>query len=203
MEHTAISSLTVTEAAQQHFRKLLKNEEVPGLNIRIFVSKPGTPHADIGVTFCPPNEEEESDERFDFDDFQLFVEDVSMKALERAIIDYEDDQTNPNGGQLAISAPNLKGKKPANDSPLTERVNYVLDSEINPGLAGHGGRVTLVEILEGGIVILRFGGGCHGCGMANVTLKQGIEKTLLEKFPGEITEVRDITDHATGTNPYY
>ena len=74
--------------------------------------------------------------------------------------------------------------------------------EINPQIASHGGRVSLEEIAGDGIVVLRFGGGCHGCGMADVTLKQGIEKTLRSRLP-EITEVRDATDHASGHNPYY
>lgn len=191
--------ITVTEAATMHFRRLLEKEDVPGMNLRIFVANPGTAHADIGVTFCPPNEEEQNDHRLEFEDFHLFIENDSKNALLDAILDYEDDAV---GGQLSIKAPHLKGQKPETDSPLSERVSYVLDNEVNPNLAGHGGKVSLVEILEGGIVILRFGGGCHGCGMVNVTLKHGIEKTLKEKFP-EITEVRDITDHAVGENPYY
>jgi Fe/S biogenesis protein NfuA len=77
----------------------------------------------------------------------------------------------------------------------------VIDSDINPSLAGHGGHISLIEIIDDSIVVLQFGGGCHGCGMANVTLKQGIEKRLKEKFP-QIVEIRDVTDHTTGTNPY-
>jgi Fe/S biogenesis protein NfuA len=81
-------------------------------------------------------------------------------------------------------------------------VRYVLDAEINPQLASHGGRVTLLEIDAQGAVLLQFGGGCHGCGMVDVTLKQGVEKTLRERVP-EITAVRDATDHAVGEKPYY
>lgn len=203
-------NLTVTDAAKEHFRRLIQKENVPDMNIRISVENPGTIHANIGVTFCPSGEEEPSDKtvKFEGEDFILYVEEASIEALEKANLDYEDDEA---GGQLSITAPNLKGRKPANDSPLKERVRYVLDSEINPGLAGHGGRVSLVDILEGKlgkeneegkIVILRFGGGCQGCGMVNVTLKHGIEKTLKEKFP-EIAEIRDSTDHELGENPYY
>jgi Fe/S biogenesis protein NfuA len=78
----------------------------------------------------------------------------------------------------------------------------VLEAEINPKLASHGGRVSLLEIDAGGAVLLQFGGGCHGCGMVDVTLKQGVEKTLRERVP-EITAVRDATDHADGKKPYY
>lgn len=194
-------NFTVTDTAKQHFRKLIQKENVPDMNIRISVENPGTIHANIGVTFCPAGEEETSDTpmKFEGEDFLLFVDETSLPALEKAIIDYEDDEA---GGQLSITAPNLKGRKPANDSPLIERVRYVLDSEINPNLAGHGGKVSLVDILHDKIVILRFGGGCQGCGMVNVTLKHGIEKTLKEKFP-EIEEIRDSTDHELGENPYY
>ncbi len=83
-----------------------------------------------------------------------------------------------------------------------ERVRYVIDNEINPQLASHRGSVSLEEVTADGVVILRFGGGCHGCGMADVTLKQGIEKTLLQKVPG-VTAVRDATDHDTGAAPYF
>ncbi|HKN78955.1 MAG TPA: NifU family protein, partial [Lysobacter sp.] len=71
----------------------------------------------------------------------------------------------------------------------------------NPQLAQHRGHVAVDSVTADGVVYLRFGGGCHGCGMADVTLKQGIEKTLLTRVPG-ITAVRDATDHATGAAPY-
>jgi len=80
-------------------------------------------------------------------------------------------------------------------------VRWLLESEINPQLASHKGQVSLEEITSDGVVRLRFGGGCHGCGMADVTLKQGIEKTLMARIP-EITAVRDATDHSTGEAPY-
>jgi Fe/S biogenesis protein NfuA len=78
----------------------------------------------------------------------------------------------------------------------------LLETEINPSLASHGGRVTLVEVTEKMEVVLQFGGGCQGCGMADVTLKQGIEQTLTRNIP-EITAVLDSTDHQSGQNPYY
>ncbi len=192
--------LTVTDAAQSHFRTLLQQEDTPGMNLRVYVANPETPHAEIGVTFCPPGDEEQDDISIPLTDFLLYVDRASERALTEARIDFEN--TPEGDGQLSIKAPNLKGHAPAQDSPLHERVSYVIESEVNPTLAGHGGRVKLVEIIDNKIVVLQFGGGCHGCGMANVTLKNGIEKTLKEKFP-EITEVRDATDHATGENPYY
>ena len=78
----------------------------------------------------------------------------------------------------------------------------MLENEINPQLASHGGRVALEELTADGAVVLRFGGGCHGCGMVDVTLKQGIETTLKTRLP-EISAVRDATDHDSGARPYY
>jgi Fe/S biogenesis protein NfuA len=209
--------ITVTENAQNHFRALLieeaRKEEIPGLklNLRIYASNPGTNHAEIGMTYCPQGDEEENDIAMNLGDFNLYIDKESEEALQEAKIDYidsaekgegEEGGTSGGGGQLSIKAPYLKGRVPPNDSPLGDRVRYVLDSDINPMLAGHGGRVSLVDIIDDQIVVLQFGGGCHGCGMAGATMKNGIEKTLKEKFP-EITEVRDATDHALGENPYY
>ena len=85
---------------------------------------------------------------------------------------------------------------------MEDRINYILYNEINPGLAAHGGNVSLEEIFEEDIAVLRFGGGCQGCGMVDVTLKDGVEKTLLEQVP-QLKEVRDVTDHTVKENAYY
>ena len=81
-------------------------------------------------------------------------------------------------------------------------MDWVIQSEINPRLASHGGVVSLETITADKDVVLRFGGGCQGCGMADVTLKEGIEKTLLQEFP-ELRGILDATDHEQGVNPYY
>ncbi|MGL4776766.1 MAG: NifU family protein, partial [Aeromonas veronii] len=107
------------------------------------------------------------------------------------------------GSQLTLKAPNAKMRKVADDAPLIERIEYVLMSEVNPMLAGHGGKVTLVELTEDKLAILQFGGGCNGCSMVDYTLKEGIEKQLLEKFPGELNGVKDATEHQRGDHSYY
>ena len=84
---------------------------------------------------------------------------------------------------------------------LMTKVQELIDSTINPAVAGHGGFVQLVEVKENK-VYLQMGGGCQGCGAADVTLKAGIERLIKEELP-EIEEVLDSTDHASGTNPYY
>jgi len=199
-------AITVTEAAKSHFLSLLKAEDerqkrgFGGTNIHLFVSNPGTVDAEVGLAFSAPEEEQSLDVvPLQFDEFKLLIEREAFDSLKEASIDLQEDQF---GAQLSIKAPYLKGMAPGADSPLHERIAHVLVSEINPGLAAHKGQVSLVDVLEGGIVVLQFGGGCHGCGMVNLTLKDGIERTLKERFP-EITEVRDSTDHATGENPYF
>mgnify|MGYP001282450354 CR=1 FL=1 len=104
---------------------------------------------------------------------------------------------------MTLKAPNAKAKKVADDAPLIERVDYMIQSQINPQLASHGGQVVITEITDDGIAILQFGGGCNGCAMVDVTLQNGIEKQLLAEFPGELKGVRDATEHAPGEHSYY
>jgi len=85
---------------------------------------------------------------------------------------------------------------------MEDKINYILYSEINPGLASHGGEVSLIEVLDGEIAILQFGGGCQGCGMVDLTLKEGVEKTLIEQIEG-LKSVKDVTDHSYRENAYY
>jgi Fe/S biogenesis protein NfuA len=84
---------------------------------------------------------------------------------------------------------------------MKTKIQEVIDTMINPAIAGHGGWVELIDVQDNR-VYLQMGGGCQGCGAADVTLKSGIERLLKEEVP-EIAEVLDTTDHASGTNPYY
>lgn len=191
--------IDITPAAQKYFQRLIEQQDEPGLGLRIAVNAPGTPHAACDLQFCPAGQHEESDRVLEFTGFRLFVRSDSGPWLEQAEIDFDESAT---GGQLSIRAPGIRGHEPASDAPLEARIEWLLDSEINPSLASHGGRVALTEITADLFAVLRFGGGCQGCGMADVTLKQGIEKTLLARIP-ELQGVLDATDHESGSNPYY
>ncbi|MGR5064596.1 Fe-S biogenesis protein NfuA [Photobacterium sp. DNB22_13_2] len=191
--------ITITENAQQHFGKLLA-QQPEGTNIRVFVVNPGTQNAECGVSYCPPEAVEASDTEIKFDLFSAFVDELSLPFLEDAEVDFVTDKM---GSQLTLKAPNAKVRKVSDDASLMERVDYVIQTQVNPQLAGHGGNVSLAEITEDGIAILQFGGGCNGCSMVDVTLKEGIEKELLAQFAGELTGVRDITEHARGEHSYY
>lgn len=191
--------IEITIEAQDYFRRLLSQQDEPGLGLRIAVRQAGTPHADCDLTFCPTGHSQEHDVVIAYPDFNLYVDVDSVQWLEEAVIDFDRDAT---GGQLTIKAPGIKGTEPAPGDTIEKRVEWLLDMEINPALASHGGRVSLVEVTARREVVLRFGGGCHGCGMVDVTLKQGIQQTLRQKIP-EITAVLDVTDHKSGSNPYY
>ena len=190
--------IRITDAAQEHFAKLLANQE-PGTQIRVFVINPGTPTAECGVSYCPPDAVEATDTELKFDKINAYVDELSAPYLVDAEIDFVTDKL---GSQLTLKAPNAKMRKVSEDAPLIERVEYVLQSQINPQLAGHGGQVSLMEITDDHLAILQFGGGCNGCSMVDYTLKEGIEKELLEKFP-ELKGVRDLTEHQRGEHSFY
>jgi Fe/S biogenesis protein NfuA len=191
--------ITITPSAQKYFAHLIGQQDEGDLGLRIAVNHAGTPGASCDLQFCPAGQSLPDDRVVEFDGFRLYVARASESWLEKAEIDFEEDNT---GGQLTIKAPGIKGSEPSSEAGLEERVNWLLETEVNPALASHGGRVRLVEITESKEVVLQFGGGCHGCGMADVTLKQGIEQTLTRHIP-EITAVLDATDHRSGKNPYY
>jgi len=191
--------IDISERAQQHFLRLLSQQGTDGLSIRLRVTAAGTPAANCELEFCEPEDLAGGEWTIECTGFLFHIDGDSASWLDGATIDFEP---TPTGGQLNIRAPKIKGDVPGAESGLIARVRYVLEAEVNPMLASHGGKVSLLEIDADGAVLLQFGGGCHGCGMVDVTLKQGIEKTLRERVP-EITAVRDATDHAGGEKPYY
>ncbi|MGL4190999.1 MAG: Fe-S biogenesis protein NfuA [Vibrio sp.] len=191
--------ITITESAQSHFAKLLA-QQPEGTNIRVFVVNPGTQNAECGVSYCPPEAVEATDTELTFSNFSAYVDELSLPFLEDAVIDFVTDKI---GSQLTLKAPNAKMRKVADDASLIERVEYALQTQVNPQLAGHGGHVSLISISDDGVALVQFGGGCNGCSMVDVTLKDGIEKELLTQFAGELTAVRDSTEHDRGEHSYY
>lgn len=194
--------ITITPGAEAYLSELLAKQAVEGIGVRMFVTQPGTPYAETCLAYCRPEEVQEKDEVMTLDSFKVYLEPNSLPYLEEATVDYSPDRM---GGQLTIKAPNAKVPKVSADSPIEDQINYVLYNDINPGLAAHGGEVTLVEVYseeQGEIAVLRFGGGCQGCSAVDMTLKDGVEKTLIEKVPG-LVAVKDVTDHSVTDNAYY
>ena len=190
--------ITLSDSAQDHFSKLVVQQGIDGLGIRLKAVNAGTPKGDYHLEFCEPSDLDGTEWEIECRDFSLYVDSASRPFLDGATIDFDK---SPTGGALTIRAPGLRGTPPDENASVVERVRYVIESEINPQLASHGGRVSLREITGEGVVVLQFGGGCHGCGMVDATLRGGVERTLKERVP-EVTGVADATDHSTGENPY-
>jgi Fe/S biogenesis protein NfuA len=137
----------------------------------------------------------------------LLVPASSLDRLRGALLDLSrDDQggmviQNPNQPEPPAASPTMGGPPPNLEGDVAQRLLAVLDEQINPSIAAHGGRADLVSVEED-TAYLRLSGGCAGCGLATVTLSQGIEVAIFAAVP-EITRVVDVTDHAAGTNPFY
>jgi Fe/S biogenesis protein NfuA len=190
----------VDSKAQTYFSKLLSRQGSDILGIHLSAIAPGTPAADVALRYCDRDDLHGDEWQVDIcDGLTFYIDAESAPFLDQAEIALKTEGASE---QLVIRAPALKAREPGVDAGLIERLRWLIDSEINPQLAGHGGRVSLEEVTAEGEVVLRFGGGCQGCGMVSVTLREGIEQTLRERFP-EITAVKDATDHARGESPYY
>lgn len=190
--------IDISPAAQAYLCDLLSKQDAEGIGIRVFVANPGTPTAETCIAYCRPGEEQEGDVPVQFEGFKAWFEPRSERFLKDATVDFAEDRL---GGQLTIKAPNARVPNVDEDSPIEDRINYVLYNEVNPSLAMHGGQVSLVEVVEDEAV-LQFGGGCQGCAAVDMTLKEGVEKTLLAQVAG-LKGIRDATDHTVRENAYY
>ena len=194
-----MEELTITESAEKYLDELLGSQEKDTVGIKIFVSEPGTPRAETCIAYAKEDESLEEYLLIEELSFSLLLEKSSLDFIKDAVVDYSPDKF---GGTLTIKAPNAKLPQLNENASIEEKINYVLYSEINPSLASHGGEVSLVEVLDKETAVLQFGGGCQGCGMVDLTLKDGVEKTLLEQIDG-LKGVMDVTDHSYRENAYY
>ena len=194
-----MEELTITESAEKYLDELLGSQEKDTVGIKIFVSEPGTPRAETCIAYAKEDENLEDYLLIEELSFSLLLEKSSLDFIKDAVVDYSPDKF---GGTLTIKAPNAKLPQLNENASIEEKINYVLYSEINPSLASHGGEVSLVEVVDKETAVLQFGGGCQGCGMVDLTLKDGVEKTLLEQVDG-LKGVMDVTDHSYRENAYY
>ncbi len=156
------------------------------------------------LSFVPVVDADPHDRVERYGDLPILIRTSDVEKLAGAHLHVSEDPSAPG---LTMNNPNTP-HSPRIDAevgeltgPLAEQVQQVLASQVNPAIAGHGGAAELVGVEEG-TAFLRWMGGCQGCGMAQVTLKQGIEQILLGAIP-ELVAVVDVTDHASGENPYY
>ncbi len=184
--------LKVTEAAQEKVSAVIEAEEVDITGLRISIK--GRTATAFEYSLGLATEAEDGDIIVECEKFNVLVDAASAENLEGVVIDYVDD-LNASGFQ--IENPNT----PTWDNPKAQQIQKLIDERINPAVAAHGGQVELLSV-EDEAIYIHMGGGCQGCGMANVTLKHGIEAMIQEAFP-EIKRVIDTTNHDAGDNPYY
>ncbi len=191
----ASEALTVTDAAREKLAELIANSPAPVLGVRIIAEAESPMNPQYSLGFVQEGEEEEDDIVFDFGEFKVYIDEDSMAFVEKVQLDFISGAAGT-GFRIERKRDTLKL-----EGPLAEKVQKVIEEEINPALALHGGFVQLIDVKDT-TVYIELGGGCRGCGMVDVTLKQGIEVQIKQRVP-EITEILDATDHASGNNPYY
>ena len=190
--------LTFTDRAREMVQGFIAQSDGELSFLRIAMH--GSPTApQFELTLVSEEERGESDVEVELDDFTVLVPDTSMDALRDATVDFVE-RVNESGFEVrpADGGP----RRPANPTgPLADRVKEVLDAQVNPAIASHGGAIELVDVQDTEIY-LEMTGGCQGCAMSRMTLRQGVERMLAQTVP-EVTAVHDVTDHASGENPFF
>jgi len=181
--------LTFTDIARERVLKFMDVQRAQGVGaLRVAGTR-----TEQRLWLVKAEDKRPEDQVQDAGGFEVYLDPLTASHLGGATVDFVEGVMQ-SGFRVFFPSPTW-------DDPLAQKVQDVLDATINPGVAGHGGTVTL-EGVEDGVAYIRFGGGCQGCGAADVTLKQGIDRILKERVP-EIRAVRDATDHDAGQNPYY
>jgi Fe/S biogenesis protein NfuA len=189
----AAQLVIVTDAAREKIAEIMDMQGITGRGaIRVGINGRGPSGFAYSMSLEEDAEAEAGDFVQDEGNFKVLVDAASIDKLRGASVDFVGQLV---GGGFKIDNPNSVW-----DDPIAVEVQKLLDSQINPGVASHGGYVELLDVKENRVFV-RMGGGCQGCGMASVTLKQGVEALLKQVFPD--LSVVDTTDHAGGTNPYY
>ena len=189
--------ITLTDGAREVVRSYMDQNDGEFTALRISIAG-GTPLSpDFELTLVGPDDIRESEQKVDLGDLTIVIEEESRPRLEGATVDFVQ-RVNESGFEVSLAK---TAKLPTLDGPLAERVKTVLDAEINPAIATHGGSITLVSV-EDTEIYLEMGGGCQGCAMSRMTLRQGVERMVRQAVP-EVTVIHDVTDHASGENPFF
>ena len=193
--------ITITPTAHVKLLELRDAEpETDRLGLRVEVlSEPGEDFR-YDLSFDIVTKAAFSDEVRTIDGLKIIVPAKDLDSLQNAVIDHSDAQglliRNPNKPQ----APSVEGLVRGDE--LSAQIEAIVSTEVNPALAAHGGFVTFAGHDTEGTAYFTMGGGCHGCSMSRQTMLEGVQATISEQIPA-ITKVRDLTDHAAVSNPYY
>jgi Fe/S biogenesis protein NfuA len=198
--------IEITQAALDQIMALREQESIPELHLGLRISGVGNAGFIYETAFLRAEDVGEGDHIEHHGDLPVAIPPDSIDNLRGSVLDLSADPSNaglvlrnPNPATPDIAAPDY-GEIELEGS-VSERVTQLLDRYINPSIAAHGGWASLISV-DGETAYLELGGGCQGCGLAAMTLRQGIETAILHNVP-EITEVVDVTDHSAGVNPYY
>lgn len=186
--------IALTELAQSKIREIIASEGDVGNVIRVSARKIAPYRFDYDIYFIEAAEIASDDVQEKIDELVLVVDPASAPNLEGATIDFV---AGPPGG---FKFDNPHAKRSFGD-PIETALNDFIEAEVNPKIAAHRGHISLHGIKDM-VVYLEMGGSCQGCGMAAMTLRQGVEQQIRERFP-EVREIVDVTNHAEGKNPFY
>ena len=195
--------ITFTDHAREMVKSFLGEAGEAAQALRISVG--GSPTApSFDLTLVEPNERAADEQEVDAGGFKVYVKDDDVRVLEGATVDFVE-RVNESGFEVrpaegAVPDPTSRRDQGEPTGEIADRVRTVLDTQVNPAIAAHGGMISLVDV-EDTDIFVEMSGGCQGCALSRMTLRQGVERMLREAVP-ELTAVHDITDHASGENPY-
>jgi Fe/S biogenesis protein NfuA len=206
MSDTTTTIVSITDTARDKVLALREGENLPGLHLGLRITGVGAQGFVYETSFLRPEDVLASDIIETHGGLDIAIALDSVENLRGAVLDLSGDGSGPglvmrNPNVPSPSLPGIEAGALELTGTTEEKIQQLLTEQINPAIASHGGMANLVSV-DGSIAQLELGGGCQGCGLAAVTLRQGIEKAILEAIP-EIDEVVDVTDHALGTNPFY
>jgi Fe/S biogenesis protein NfuA len=184
---------TVTDTAREKILERMAHEGKSGRTLRVRIAGWTADDFEYRLEVIPHDQLDDDDVMAIEGELPVALAADSVDRLSGATLDFIETARQRG---FSIENPN-----PVWADPKAQSVQRLLDDQINPGVGMHGGRVTLME-LKDDVAYIRFDGGCVGCGLSNVTLKQGVDRTIREHMP-EIRQIVDVTDHDSGTNPFY
>jgi len=191
--------ITFTDRAREMVRSFIEGDDPQALRVRM--SGPASaPRFDL--TLVDASDRDDGERIVDGGGFAVFVREADVAVLDGATVDYVD-RVNESGFEVRPVAQPESGRrsdKAPPSGPIADKVRTVLDEQVNPAIAAHGGLISLVDVEETDVYV-EMSGGCQGCALSRMTLRQGVERMLREAVP-ELTAVHDVTDHASGENPY-
>jgi len=191
--------LTITERAKSVIRDFVSRSDGELKALRITSHPGGIAGTRFELSLVPDSDHDENDIRVDMGDFTVLMSRDGANRLEGATVDFVE-RVNESGFEVrpVRKTPTFPGPP---TGELAEKVKEILETQVNPAVASHGGQIILVDV-QGTDIYIEMGGGCQGCALSRMTLKQGVERMVRQAVP-EVTGVFDVTDHTSGESPFY